>query len=53
MFARRLSREIVALLAIKVAALLALFLLFFSPAHRPDIDDARMGEQILSEPERP
>ena len=43
MFARRLTREIGALIVIKVAALILLFVLFFSPAHRPDIDDSADG----------
>lgn len=49
MSARKLAREIGALVLIKVAALILLFVLFFGPAQRPDIDAARMGDQILSE----
>ena len=49
MFARRLAREIGALVLIKVAALILLFVLFFGPAQRPDIDARQMGEQLLRE----
>jgi hypothetical protein len=53
MFARRLSREIVALLLLKAAALAVLFFLFFGPAQRTHVDASRMGQQILSEQSRP
>ncbi len=39
---RALARHIGVVLAIKVVAILMLFLFFFSPSHRPDIDPAAM-----------
>ena len=39
---RLLARHIGVVLAVKVVAILMLFLFFFSPAHRPDIDSAAM-----------
>jgi hypothetical protein len=47
-FARRLGREITVLLLLKVAALVALFLLFFGPAQRAHIDAADMSDQLIS-----
>ena len=48
MFARRLRREIVALLLLKVAALTLLFLLFFGPAQRAHVDAEGMRDQLMS-----
>lgn len=42
-----LAREIVVVLAIKVVALTALYLVFFSPAHRPDLTPESMERAIL------
>jgi hypothetical protein len=39
--ASRLGRDIILALAAKAAALLLLWLFFFSPAHRPPADTAR------------
>ncbi len=39
--ASRLGRDIALALAAKLAALVALWLLFFAPAHRPHPDAAR------------
>jgi hypothetical protein len=36
----RLRRDLILLLAIKLSMLVALYLLFFSPTHRPAIDPA-------------
>lgn len=49
MSARGLRREVVAVLALKAAALVVLFFLFFGPAQRPHVDAQRVSEQILSE----
>ena len=43
-----LRREIAILLAAKLLALTCLYLLFFSPSHRPLADSAAVSAQILS-----
>lgn len=45
-----LRRKLIWLLAIKLAALAALWLLFFSPAHRPAVDPARAAEHLEAVP---
>lgn len=47
MFPRILRREVLLLLAGKAALLLALYLLFFSPAHRPILTPERLQSHIL------
>jgi type II secretory pathway component PulM len=42
----RLSRELVALIALKFAALALLWWLFFSPAHRTAVDADAAGRRI-------
>jgi hypothetical protein len=49
MFARKVGREIAALILLKIVALALLFFFFFGPAQRAHIDAERMGDQILSE----
>lgn len=44
---RTLAREIVVVLAVKVAALAALYFLFFGPGHRPDLTPETMERAIL------
>ena len=43
-----IGREIAVALAVKVAALLLLFMMFFSPQHRLDVDAATMQQALLS-----
>jgi hypothetical protein len=43
---RRLSRELVALIALKFAALALLWWLFFSPAHRTPVDADSAGHRL-------
>lgn len=43
---RWLRRKIVLLLAFKLAALVALWLLFFSPAHRVPVDGSVISERL-------
>ena len=43
---RRLSREMAALIALKLAALALLWWLFFSPAHRAAVDPAAAGRRL-------
>jgi len=43
---RDLKRKLAWLLAIKLAALAALWLLFFSPSHRPAVDPAHAAEHL-------
>ena len=43
---RRLSREMAALIALKLAALALLWWLFFSPAHRPVVDADAAGRRL-------
>jgi hypothetical protein len=43
---RRLSRELVGLIAIKFAALALLWWLFFSPAHRTAVDAVSAGQRL-------
>jgi hypothetical protein len=47
MFPRMLRREVLLLLAGKAALLLALYLLFFSPAHRPTLTPERLQSHIF------
>ncbi|MGH8315890.1 MAG: cytochrome oxidase putative small subunit CydP [Steroidobacterales bacterium] len=41
-----LGRKLIWLVALKLVALAALWLLFFSPAHRPPVDSARAAEHL-------
>jgi hypothetical protein len=41
-----LRRNLIWLIVIKLAALAALWLLFFSPVHRPTVDPARAAEHV-------
>ena len=43
---RRLSRELTALIAIKLVALALLWWLFFSPAHRTTVDADAAGRRL-------
>ena len=43
---RRLSHELVALIALKFAALILLWWLFFSPAHRTVVDADGAGRRL-------
>ena len=54
LFSRPLSREVAVVLIIKVIALTVIFVLFFSPAHRPVVDaSARLlGASSLPSPHR-
>ena len=49
MFARQLTRELAALIALKMVALTVLFFLFFGPAERPKVDADAAAQAILSE----
>ncbi|WP_223620123.1 cytochrome oxidase putative small subunit CydP [Lysobacter sp. ESA13C] len=44
---RTLLRRIAATIAAKLALLVVLYLLFFSPSHRPHIDDAAVDQRLL------
>jgi len=44
---RRLLRRIAATVAAKLALLIVLYLLFFSPSHRPHIDEAAIDRRLL------
>ena len=46
-FRHPLAREIVVVLAVKVVALAALYLVFFGPAHRPDLTPEAVDRAIL------
>jgi len=48
MFAHPLARHIAAILALKCVALVALYLAFFAPVHRPAADSAAVAAAILS-----
>ena len=52
-FIRRLKREIVIILAIKVCIVLAAALFVFGPQQRPQIDTDAVRAQMLSESPRP
>jgi hypothetical protein len=52
MFPRVLRREVLLLLAGKAALLLMLYLLFFSPAHRPTLTPERLQSHIFSSGDR-
>jgi len=47
-----LRRHLAALLAIKLAALLLLWVLFFSPAHRSAVDGAALARQLAVAPQQ-
>ncbi len=47
MFPNTLRREILLLIAVKAALLLALYFLFFSPAHRPTLTPDRLSAHLL------
>ncbi len=49
----RLRRHIGQLLLAKLCLLLALFFLFFSAAHRPDIDAAGVSERLQLQGDKP
>ncbi|MBX9402885.1 hypothetical protein K4L06_16365 [Lysobacter sp. BMK333-48F3] len=44
---RGLLRRIALTIALKLALLTALYLLFFSPSNRPQIDDAAIDRRLL------
>jgi hypothetical protein len=48
---RQLRRSIGWMLLVKLAALIALWALFFSPSDRPDVTPERVHEQLLTGPE--
>jgi hypothetical protein len=52
MFPRVLRKEVLFLLAAKAALLLGLYLLFFSPAHRPTLTPERVQSHILEQTAR-
>jgi len=43
-----LSREIALILSIKAAAILALFIFFFGPQHRPDITSQKVTGHLVA-----
>jgi len=47
---RRLRREVAIALAWKLLALIVLFLLFFSPSHRPDVSADAVETLFFAEP---
>jgi hypothetical protein len=49
---RRLRRGIGWMLLVKLAALAALWILFFAPADRPQVTAERLGGQLALEPEK-
>jgi len=46
----RLRFEIAFALAVKLAALTVLYLLFFAPAHRPEISAAAVAQHLYAAP---
>ncbi|MEG3788909.1 cytochrome oxidase putative small subunit CydP [Lysobacter sp. CCNWLW3] len=46
-FLRSLRRRVVIAIAAKLALIAALYLIFFSPPHRPRIDDAQVDRFLL------
>ncbi len=42
-----LAREIAVVLALKVVALAALYVLFFGPSHRPDLTPEAVGDAVF------
>ena len=46
-----LRREIIMALCVKLAAILALFFLFFGPSHRPQLDSSALAEHFLGKPD--
>lgn len=44
---RALARRVAATIAAKLALLIVLYLLFFSPSSRPHIDDAAIDRHLL------
>ncbi len=46
----RLGRELGAMLAFKLLALILLYVFFFAPAHRPRLDLARLFDAPVSSP---
>ena len=49
----RLRRHIGWMLLVKLALLAALFALFFSAAHRPDVDAASISERLQLQGDKP
>ena len=49
-YARRLAIEIAVILTVKLVLLVALWWLFFSPAHRVHVEPARVDDQLLEAP---
>jgi len=47
---RWLRRHLIAVIAVKLALLTLLYALFFSPAHRPDVDADAVGRRLESTP---
>ena len=43
----RVLRDVIVVLALKLAALTAIYLLFFGPAHQPRLDAPRMADRVL------
>ncbi|MDE2228054.1 MAG: phosphoglycerate mutase [Alphaproteobacteria bacterium] len=46
----RLRFEIALTLVVKAAALTALYLLFFAPAHRPEVSAAAVAQHLYAAP---
>lgn len=46
-FRRGLKRRVVTAIAAKLALLAVLYLMFFSPSHRPRVDDAAVDRHLL------
>jgi type II secretory pathway component PulM len=46
-FRRGLRRRVVVAIAVKLALLAVLYLMFFSPPHRPDVGDAAIDRHLL------
>ncbi|MGD8710352.1 MAG: hypothetical protein PVF40_08190 [Ectothiorhodospiraceae bacterium] len=44
---RRLTREVVVILTIKIAALVLIWSLFFSPEHRVDVKASDVGNHLF------
>lgn len=50
---RRLARKIFVLLAVKVAALAIIFVLFFAPMHRPHVDTETIERSLIGTEKEP
>jgi hypothetical protein len=49
MAVQRLRREIIAALTLKTAALVLLYVLFFAPAHQPQLDAQSVAAHLAGE----